>query len=134
MRDRKRVADPAKTVAIEQIGVARLAYGEDEPSNAFGAGNVERNRGGPAKVPIGSIEEAPVRGGEVIAGIDRAGEAGTEAQDGFAIAPPAGVERVASRDEQRFSVADDSALSPNAAAARPGREALDLGRIGSRKR
>ena len=80
-----------------------------------------------------SVEILPVRGGEIIALVDRAGEVGTEAQHRFAVAPFFGAHGVAGRGEQRLSVAGDAALRPDAAASGAGRKAYDLARLRSRK-
>ena len=84
----------------------------------------------PPRSRSASIEVAPVRGGEIVAAGDRAREAGTESAGRLRHRP----RRVAPNvlpvaDEERFAVAGDPALPPDAAAARAGREALDLARI-----
>jgi hypothetical protein len=132
MRARELAADAAQIVAVEKVGVAVFAQGEDQLADAFGAGDVERNRRGPAEIEVVNIEIPPVRRSEIIAARDRAGKVGTEA-DRFAVAPFFGEHSVAGRGEQRFSIAGDPALGPDAAGARARYEAHGLSRLCSRK-
>jgi hypothetical protein len=50
-------------------------------------------------------------------GFGRAGEIGSEPQNGFAIAPDGCAKSIAGRCEQRLSIAADAALPPNTAAS-----------------
>ena len=58
----KRAAHAAEVVAVEKIGLAAFPDGQDQLPDAVRAGDVERDRRGPAEVQVAAVEVAPVRG------------------------------------------------------------------------
>src|ERR1700722_17240740 len=125
----KLAAEAAEIIAVEEVGVAVFADGEDQPPDAFGARNIDRKRRGSAEIEVAGVKVAPVRWRKKVALGDRAGKVGTEPQHRFAIAPFLDEYGVAGGDEQRLSIAGDPALRPDAGAAPPAREVHRLGRI-----
>src|SRR2546430_1750321 len=128
-RRARSATDASELVAVEQVRLAVLAERQQQRGLAIGVVDVDRQRTDAAQVGVGPVERLPVGRREVVARILRALEIETETDDGLAIGPLAGAQRISGRDEQRSAVIADAAGRPDPAtdtAGAPGGDSLGI--------
>src|SRR6516225_9549654 len=126
-------ADTAKVVPIEKIGFAVLAQSQDQALVAARARSIERKGIAASEVLIVSVEHFPIHGRKVVPLIVGALQVRHKAKNGFAIAPIASAEGIASSKEDVVPDNTQASWRPNAAAPSARLETNHLGWIAQGK-
>src|SRR5215469_13765121 len=128
-RSSQLTADTTKVVPIEKIGFAVLAQSQEQALVPARARKIERKGIAASKILVVSIESLPIHRRKVVPLIIGALQVRPKAKNGFAIAPAASAEGIASSKEDVVPDNTQASRRPNAAAASARLEAKHLAGI-----